>query len=132
MIHASASWTDDDRFLAIASSGHAMVVDAGEKKSAPGPMELVLVALCSCTAVDVVTILRKKREPFTRIEVSAEGERAPEPPRVYTAIKLRYRVSGEVSRKAVEDAVRLSKEKYCSVSAMLQKTARVEAEIELA
>ncbi len=132
MIHASASWTDDDRFLAIASSGHAMVVDAGEKKSAPGTMELVLVALCSCTAVDVVTILRKKREPFTRIEVSAEGERAPEPPRVYTAIKLRYRVSGEVSRKAVEDAVRLSKEKYCSVSAMLQKTARVEAEIELA
>ncbi len=132
MIHASASWTDDDRFLAIASSGHAMVVDAGEKKTAPGPMELVLVALCSCTAVDVVTILRKKREPFTRIEVSAEGERAPEPPRVYTAIKLRYRVSGGVSRKAVEDAVRLSKEKYCSVSAMLQKTAKVEVEIELA
>ncbi len=132
MIHASASWTDDDRFLAIASSGHAMVVDAGEKKTAPGPMELVLVALCSCTAVDVVTILRKKREPFTGIEVSAEGERAPEPPRVYTAIKLRYRVSGGVSRKAVEDAVRLSKEKYCSVSAMLQKTAKVEVEIELA
>ena len=79
----------------------------------------------------VVNILQKKREPFTAVEVHAEGEKGPEPPRVYTAIKLTYRVKGKVARKAVEDAVRLSEEKYCSVSAMLSKTAKITYEIEL-
>jgi len=131
MITASALWTDADRFVGAASSGHAIVVDAGETKSASSPMELVLIALCGCTASDVVSILRKKREPFTRLEVSAEAERAPEPPKVYTSIKLRYRIAGRVSQKAAEDAVRLSKEKYCSVSQMLAKTAKITTEIEL-
>ncbi len=128
---ASAQWTDHDRFTAIASSGHAIVVDASDDKTANGPMELVLIALCSCTATDIVTILRKKREPFTSIHVEAEGTRADDPPRIYTAIKLKYKVGGKVSRKSVEDAVRLSKEKYCSVSQMLQKSAKVEVSIEL-
>jgi putative redox protein len=129
-VHASANWTDHERFLGIASSGHALVVDAN-KETAASPVELVLIGLCSCTASDVVSILRKKREPFTGLEVRAQAERAPQPPTVYTAIKLTYRVHGKVTRKAVEDAVRLSKEKYCSVSAMLQKTARITWEIEL-
>jgi putative redox protein len=131
MITARALWTDADRFVAAASSGHAIVVDAGETKSATSPMELVLIGLCGCTASDVLSILRKKREPFTHLEVSAEAERAPEPPKVYTSIKLRYRIAGKVSRKAAEDAVRLSKEKYCSVSQMLAKTAKITTEIEL-
>jgi putative redox protein len=131
MITASALWTDADRFVGLASSGHAIVVDAGETKSASSPMELVLIGLCGCTASDVVSILRKKREPFTRLEVTAEAERAPDPPKVYTAIKLRYRVAGKVSQKAAEDAVRLSKEKYCSVSQMLARTAKITTEIEL-
>ena len=131
MTTASAMWTDQERFLGIASSGHALVVDASKDKTASSPMELVLIGLCSCTASDVVSILRKKREPFTRLEVSAEAERAPEPPAVYTSIQLRYRVAGKVSRKAVEDAVRLSKEKYCSVSQMLAKSAKITTEIEL-
>ena len=108
-----------------------MVVDAAKDKTGPSPMELVLIGLCSCTASDMVSILRKKREPFTGLEVSAEAKRAPEPPAVYTSIKLRYRVVGAVSRKSVEDAVRLSKEKYCSVSQMLGKTATITSEIEL-
>jgi putative redox protein len=95
-------------------------------------MELVLIGLCGCTGYDVVSILQKKREPFTSLEVRAEAERATEPPTVYTKIKLIYRIGGKVSRKAVEDAVRLSKEKYCSVSAMLAKTATITAEIEYA
>ncbi len=128
---ASALWTDRDRFTAIASSGHAIVVDSGDEKTANGPMELVLIALCGCTATDIVTILRKKREPFTSIKVEADGVRADEPPKIYTHIKLKYRVTGKVSRKAVEDAVRLSKEKYCSVSQMLQKSAKIEVEIDL-
>ncbi|MGI9101891.1 MAG: OsmC family protein [Terriglobales bacterium] len=131
MVTASAKWTDGERFVGVASSGHAIVVDAAKEKTAPSPMELVLIGLCSCTATDVAGILRKKREAFTRLEVHAEAERAPEPPAVYTHIKLVYRVGGKVSRKAVEDAVRLSKEKYCSVSQMLQKTAKMAFEIEL-
>jgi putative redox protein len=131
MVTASAKWTDGERFVGVASSRHAIVVDAAKDKTAPSPMELVLIGLCGCTASDVVSILRKKREAFTSLEVGAEAERAPDPPSVYTSIKLRYRVGGKVSRKAVEDAVRLSQEKYCSVSQMLGKTATISAEIEI-
>jgi putative redox protein len=131
MITASALWTDKERFIATASSGHAVVIDAGSEKTAAGPMELVLMGLCSCTAVDVVSILRKKREPFTGVEVRADGERSSEPPKVYTNIKLVYRVTGPVARKSVEDAIRLSMEKYCSVEAMLKKTAEISFAIEL-
>ena len=132
MISASATHLSHDRFVAHATSGHALVLDAGKDKLASSPVELVLMALCGCTASDIVTILRKKREPFTAVEVRAEGERAPDPPMIYTAIRLVYRVSGKVSHKAMEDAVRLSKEKYCSVSAMLDKTAKISFEIEYA
>ncbi len=130
MVEATARWTDEERFVGIATSGHAIVIDAAKEKTANSPMELVLIGLCGCTAYDVVNILRKKREPFTNVEVHAQAQRAPDPPSVYTEIKLIYRVAGSVSRKAVEDAVQLSKNKYCSVSAMLQKTAKITVEIE--
>src|ERR1700758_5049340 len=103
-------------------------MDTAAEKTANPPMELVLIALCGCTASDVVGILHKKREPFTSLEVRAEGERADGYPAVYTEIKLKYRVGGKVSKKSMEDAVRLSKEKYCSVSAMLGKTAKISIE----
>lgn len=132
MVEARLNWIDGERFVVGASSGHAVVVDADrQRNTAAGPMEMVLMGLCACTATDVVSILRKKREPFTALEVRAEAERAKEPPTVYTQIKLIYTVSGQVSRKAVEDAVRLSEEKYCSVAAMLKSTAKITAEIEL-
>jgi putative redox protein len=130
MVEAKAIWTDKDRFVGEANSGHALVMDAGEVKTASTPMELVLIALCGCTASDVVSILRKKREPFAGLEVVARAERAADHPKVYTHIKLMYRVRGNVSHKAMEDAVRLSKDKYCSVSAMLEKTAKIDFEIE--
>jgi len=130
MIQAKVLWTDHDRFMAEASSGPALVVDAGSEKTASSPMELALIALCACTGSDVVGVLRKKREPFTSLEVRAAGERAETYPKVYTTIRLLYRVGGNVTHKAMEDAVRLSKEKYCSVSAMLEKTAQIEFEIE--
>jgi len=129
MTEAKTKWIDKQRFEGIASSGHAIAVD-GDKATGNTPMELVLIGLCGCTGYDVVSILRKKREPFTSLEVRAEAERAADPPSVYTRIKLIYRVGGKVSHKAVEDAVRLSEEKYCSVSAMLQKTAKITTEIE--
>ncbi len=131
-VTASARWTDGERFTGIAGSGHAQVIDSDrQSNTAAGPMELVLIGLCACTATDVVSILRKKRELFTGVEVHAEAERAASPPTVYTKIKLIYKISGNISRKAAEDAVRLSKEKYCSVSAMLQKTAQITSEIEI-
>jgi putative redox protein len=129
MTEAKTRWLEKQRFNGIADSGHSIVVD-GDKAAGNSPMELVLIALCGCTGYDVVSILQKKREAFTSLEVRAQGERAAEPPSVFTEIKLTYRVGGKVSRKAVEDAVRLSKEKYCSVSAMLEKTAKITTEIE--
>ncbi len=128
---AFATWTQADRFVGAANSGHEVVMDAGSEKTAASPVEAVLIALCACTASDVVSILRKKREPFTAVEVRAEGERAPEPPRIFTKIKLIYRVAGKVNRKSVDDAVRLSMEKYCSVEAMLKQSADISFEIEL-
>jgi putative redox protein len=130
MIEATVSWTDNERFAGSASSGHAIVIDAGKEKVANSPMELVLIALCGCTASDVVGILHKKREPFTGLDVRARGERAAGYPAVYTAIHLTYTVRGQVAKKSMEDAVRLSKEKYCSVSAMLEKTAKITYTIE--
>lgn len=130
MTSAKLKWTEQTRFEGTATSGHTVITDA-DSKVGNSPMELVLIALCGCTATDVVTILRKKREPFIAVEVTAEAEKAPEPPRIYTAIKLLYRVSGKVSRKSVEDAVRLSEEKYCSVGAMLNRTAKITHQIEL-
>jgi putative redox protein len=130
MFTARTKWTKEFQFEASATSGHVFAMD-GDAKVASTPMELVLAALCGCTAYDVVSILQKKREPFTGLEVSAKAEKAAEPPRVYTGIELLYRVAGNVSRKAVEDAVRLSEEKYCSVAAMLNKTAKINYRIEL-
>ena len=130
MISARAIWTNSDRYVADATSHHALVMDTASEKTANSPMELVLIALCGCTASDVVGILRKKREPFTSLEVRAEGGRAAEYPQVYTEIKVTYLVRGKVNRKSMEDAVRLSKEKYCSVSAMLEKSAKMTVHIE--
>ena len=132
MIDAKVRWTDNERFSGEATSRHGIAIDAGKEKTANSPMELVLIALCGCTASDVVTILRKKREPFTSLEVRAEAERATNPPMVYTDIRLTYTVGGNISHKAVEDAVRLSEEKYCSVAAMLNKTAKITYTIEYA
>ena len=130
MITAKANWTEGMKFETTGNSGHTVLMD-GDSKIASSPMELVLEALCACTAVDVVSILQKKREPFTAVEVNASAEKAADPPRVYTSIELLYRVTGKVSRKAVDDAVRLSEEKYCSVAAMLNKTAKITYRIEL-
>lgn len=129
MTEARARWIQEEQFEGISDSGHKIAID-GDQKTANSPMELVLIALCGCTGYDVVSILRKKREPFTSLEVRAEAERAATPPAVYTDIRLAYLVGGNVSHKAVEDAVRLSEEKYCSVAAMLNKMAKISYTIE--
>jgi putative redox protein len=130
MIEASVNWTDKERYVGAATSRHSIVMDSATENTANTPMELVLLGLCGCTASDVVGILRKKREKFTGLEVRAAAERADRYPAVYTSIHLTYLVHGQVSEKAMADAVRLSKEKYCSVSAMLEKTAKITYTIE--
>ena len=130
---ASATWKKEQQYDVLSESGHPVTLDAEAAHAAgPSPMELILMGLCACTSVDVVSILQKKREPFTALTVSAAAEQAPQAPRVFTRIHLTYRVSGKVSAKAMEDAVSLSKNKYCSVSKMLEKAAPIEFLIEYA
>ena len=130
---ASAVWKEGAIFEGRSDSGHTITIDTSKEHVAgPSPMEAVLVALCACTSVDVVSILEKKREPITGLTVSATAEQAPAPPRIFTHIHLVYRIAGNVTRKAAEDAVSLSKTKYCSVSLMLEKAAKIDYSIEYA
>jgi putative redox protein len=130
---ASAEWKTGTQYVGRSESGHTIHFDADQAHTTgPSPMEAVLAALCACTSVDVVSILQKKRESLTSLVVSAEAQQAPAPPRVFAHIRLVYRVGGAVSKKAVEDAVALSKNKYCSVSKMLEKSATIEFVIEYA
>jgi putative redox protein len=129
-MRAIVRWKQGQQYDAESHSGHHVAVDADAAHSGgPGPMELVLMALCSCTAVDVVSILHKKREAFTSLTVSAVAEQATEAPRTFTHIHLTYHLGGKVTPKAAEDAVALSKNKYCSVSKMLEKAATIDYEI---
>jgi len=123
---ASVKWIDGQRFVATGPSGHAVMMDSDrESNTAPGPMELVLMALGACTATDVVSVLKKKRQKLESLEVVCSGERASEPPTVWTKLEIVYRLRGELDDAAVKHAIELSEEKYCSVAAMLKKTATV-------
>ncbi len=117
------------QFVAEGGTGHAIVLDGdpsvGGRDTGSRPMELVLMGLAGCTAMDVAFILRRKRASFTGLEVNVEAERADTHPKVYTKIHVEYVVYGDVPEKAVRQAIELSEEKYCSVSAMLRKTAEI-------
>ena len=127
---AHSEWKQGKIFEGIAENGNTVQFDADPAHAhGPSPMEAVLMALCGCTSVDVVSILEKKRQPLTGLRVTATATQAETAPRVFTHIKLTYAVKGKLSRKAVEDAVALSKDKYCSVSKMLEKAAVIEHEI---
>jgi putative redox protein len=123
---ASVKWIEEQRFVATSPSGHAIAVDSDrETNTAPGPMELVLMALGACTATDVVSVLKKKRQKLESLEVVCSGERAAEPPTVWTTLEILYRLRGELDDGAVKHAIQLSEDKYCSVAAMLKKTATI-------
>src|SRR6266700_3906891 len=121
---ARVQWVGKERFVAQAPSGHMVALDSDRSSNkAPGPMELLLVALGACTATDVVIILEKKRQKLDALEVIASGERAADPPTVWTKLELLYRLRGRLDEAAVKHAIQLSEDKYCSVAAMLRKTA---------
>ena len=130
---ATVKWVAGEEFIAKLPSGHSVSFDADRKhNAAPGPMEMLLGALGACTSVDVNMILAKKRQKLTSLEVVISGERASEPPSVWTKIEMVYRLAGTLEEKAVRDAIELSQFKYCSVAALLRKTAEITYRFEIA
>jgi putative redox protein len=123
---ARVQWVGKERFVAQSPSGHLVALDSDRSSNgAPGPMELLLVALGACTATDVVSILAKKRQKLEALEVEVSGERAAEPPTVWVKLEIVYKLRGNLDEQAVKHAIQLSEEKYCSVAAMLRKTAPI-------
>jgi putative redox protein len=130
---AKITWLNGRAFVGESGSGHAIVMDGapenGGRNLGVRPMEMMLLGLGGCTAFDVVMILEKSREKVTGCEVSLEAERADEDPKVFTKVKMVYRLKGENLKPAsVERAIKLSSEKYCSASKMFEKTAVIEHE----
>jgi putative redox protein len=123
-------------FVAESGSGHAVVVDAapdiGGRNLGARPMELVLMGTGACSAIDVVHILRKARQPVSDCIVELDSDRAPDDPKVFTRIHMHFVVTGKgLSPAQVERAISLSKEKYCSASIMLAKTAEITSDYEI-
>jgi putative redox protein len=121
---ANVRWIGEQKFVAGSPSGHAITLDSDRASNqAPGPMELVLMALGACTATDIVIILQKKRQKLQALEVICSGERAAEPPTVWKTIEILFRLRGALDEEAVKHAIELSEEKYCSVAATLKTLA---------
>lgn len=121
---------DDMIFTGYSSNGYSIPFDArpdaGGHEAGVSPVELVLIALGGCTGMDVISILRKKQEQVTGFEVIVDGERANEHPKVYTTITVHFVITGhDIKPASVERAIELSRDKYCSVSAMLRPTVSI-------
>jgi len=129
-------WVEDVCFMAETESGHALIMDGapevGGRNLGPRPMETVLAGTGGCSAYDVVTILRKSRQPVKHCEVRIEAERAADDPKIFTRIHFHFVITGSgVKKEQVERAIHLSAEKYCSASIMLAKTARITHDFEI-
>lgn len=130
---AVVHFAGNDLFIGITPSGHALTLDTNhERNAAPTPMELLLVALGSCTGVDVISILQKKRELVTDYRVEVRGERREDHPRSYERLEVHHIVQGRnISEKSVVQAIELSEAKYCSVAATLRPTAEIVSSYEI-
>jgi putative redox protein len=130
---ATIQFAGDDVFVGVSPSGHALVVETNsERSSAATPMELLLLALGSCTGVDVISILKKKRQRVTDYRIEVSGERRADHPRAYTKMFVKHIVHGRgVSAQAVAQAIELSDTKYCSVAATLRGTAEIVTTFEI-
>ena len=130
-IHAQVKWIDDLQFVARAGSGPAVVMDTSDSGGGAGPMELVLMGTAGCTAMDVITILKKKRLNVTGFKINISGERAEEYPRRFTDVTIEYVVYGtDIKPDGVKQAIDLSEKKYCgamaSLNARISHTFRIE------
>jgi putative redox protein len=132
MNEARVTWVNEMQFVAETGSGHAIVLESGKETKAPSPMEMLLVGLAGCTAVDVVHILKRMRQPVTDVQVNVKGVRADQHPKVYTQIEVEYVVTGRaLSEEKVQRAVEMSETTYCSASVMLGKTASITSSIRI-
>ena len=119
-VQAQLKWIDGMQFIARAEDSPAVVIDNPESKGGASPMQLVLIGIAGCTAMDVISIMQKKRANVTDFQVNITGERAKEHPRRYTNIRIEYVLSGKgIKPNAVEQAIKLSETKYCSAMASL-------------
>ncbi len=124
---ARVEWAGDEFFIATPPSGHAHVIDTkGDRRAAPTPIEMLLVAVAGCTAADVISILLKKRQQVSAYRVEISGVRKDDHPRAFTSFEVNHIVQGHsISEKAVADAVELSDNKYCSVAATVRPAAKI-------
>lgn len=129
---ASVKWIGGKQFVGIDSTCHSVVLSTPDEGVGVKPSDLLLIAVASCSSVDVVEILSKKRMPLTFMEVASSGEQDPEPPWTYRKIHLHYRLAGHnLTEKAVEQAIHLSHTKYCSVAATVSATAAITTDFEI-
>ena len=130
---AVIEWKNTDLFVGHTPSGHSVLLDMDHTRhSAPTPMELLLVALGSCSGVDVVSILKKKRQEVSAYRVEVRGERRDEHPRSYKRMAMHHIVTGRnISEQSVAQAIQLSEENYCSVAATLRPTAEIVSSFEI-
>ena len=134
MAHTTVKWIQNKQFVGIDSSKHSVVLSTQDEGNGVGmrPSELLLVAIGACTAVDVVDILAKKRTPLSALEIEVTGEQDPEPPWTFRKIHMIYRLSGAgLTPAAVEQAIQLSEEKYCSVSSTVRGVAEITTEYQI-
>ncbi|CAG0934155.1 Protein YhfA [Thermoflexales bacterium] len=125
-------WLSGKRFVGIDSTNHSVVLSSKDEGIGVKPSDLLLIALASCTAVDVVEILAKKRLPLDSMEIVTTGEQDVDPPWTFRKIHLKYRLSGPgLTAKAVAQAIQLAEEKYCSVAATVRATAEITTEFEI-
>ncbi len=128
----TVQWVTGQQFVGMDSNRHAVVLSGEKEPNGLSPSQMLLVALSSCTAVDVVDILTKKRKPLSRLEIIATGEQDDDPPWAYRKIHLTYRLRGKnLTDSAVQQAIQLSEEKYCSVAATVRGVAEITTEYEI-
>lgn len=130
---ANVRYAGDEFFIGTPPSGHAQIIDTkGERRSAPTPIEMLLVSVAACTASDVISILLKKRQSVNDYNVEISGERADDHPRKFLKLHIHHIVHGRsVSEKALADAIELSDTKYCSVAATVRPTVEITTSYEI-
>lgn len=129
---ALVKWVDGKQFIGIDSTNHSVVLSTPDEGIGIKPSDLLMIAAASCSAVDVVEILSKKRMPITCLEISVTSEQESEAPWTFRKIHMHFKVGGrELTEKAVAQAIQLSEEKYCSVTATIRATAQVSTDFEL-
>jgi len=132
MATATVQWVTGKRFVGTDSTQHSVVLSTPDEGVGMKPSELLLVALAACTAVDVVDILAKKRTPLSKLIISATGEQDADPPWAFRKIHLKYQLAGKkLTEKAVEQAILLSEEKYCSVAATVRGVVEITTTFEI-